>query len=212
MNDSLIYKFGLPKERIENAIQALKNGSGILVIDDEDRENEGDMVFCAENMTVKQMALAIRHGSGIVCLCLTNKNRKKLGLSMMVKNNTSHYKTPFTVSIESAYGVTTGVSAKDRITTINSAIKDNAKPSDLNSPGHVFPLCAHPDGILGRSGHTEAAIELVSLSGMKPFSVLCEVTNNDGSMARTPEIIKFSKKYNMPIVTIQDLIFYKNNL
>lgn len=194
---------------IEEAIAAMKAGRMVLVTDDEDRENEGDMIFAAETMTVEQMALTIRHGSGIVCLCLTEERRKQLDLPMMVENNTSAYGTGFTVTIEAAEGVTTGVSAADRVTTVRAAIADGAKPSDLNRPGHVFPLRAQPGGVLTRGGHTEATIDLVTLAGFKPAGVLCELTNDDGTMARAPECIKFAQQHNMAVVTIEDLVAYR---
>ena len=209
MNQTLLSSFGTPFERVENALIALREGRGAMVLDDEDRENEGDMIFAAENMTVEQMALTIRHGSGIVCLCLTDERRKQLELPMMVENNTSAYGTGFTITIEAARGVTTGVSAADRLTTVRAAIADNAKPSDLNRPGHVFPLRAQPGGVLTRGGHTEATIDLVSLAGFKPAGVLCERTNDDGTMARAPECIKFAKEHNMALVTIEDLVAYR---
>ena len=209
MNQTLLSSFGTPFERVENALVALREGRGAMVLDDEDRENEGDMIFAAENMTVEQMALTIRHGSGIVCLCLTDERRKQLELPMMVENNSSAYGTGFTITIEAAHGVTTGVSAADRLTTVRAAIADNAKPSDLNRPGHVFPLRAQPGGVLTRGGHTEATIDLVSLAGFKPAGVLCELTNDDGTMARAPECIKFAKEHNMALVTIEDLVAYR---
>ncbi|SFR09123.1 MULTISPECIES: 3,4-dihydroxy-2-butanone-4-phosphate synthase [unclassified Enterobacter] len=209
MNQTLLSSFGTPFERVENALTALREKRGVMVLDDEDRENEGDMIFAAETMTVEQMALTIRHGSGIVCLCLTDEQRQQLDLPMMVENNTSAYGTGFTVTIEAAQGVTTGVSAADRITTIRTAIADNAKPSDLNRPGHVFPLRAQPGGVLTRGGHTEATIDLVTLAGFKPSGVLCELTNDDGSMARAPECIAFAREHNMAVVTIEDLVAYR---
>ncbi|MDU3054168.1 MAG: 3,4-dihydroxy-2-butanone-4-phosphate synthase [Escherichia coli] len=160
--------------------------------------------FERETMTVEQMALTIRHGSGIVCLCITEDRRKQLDLPMMVENNTSAYGTGFTVTIEAAEGVTTGVSAADRITTVRAAIADGAKPSDLNRPGHVFPLRAQAGGVLTRGGHTEATIDLMTLAGFKPAGVLCELTNDDGTMARAPECIEFANKHNMALVTIED--------
>ncbi|QCI22524.1 3,4-dihydroxy-2-butanone-4-phosphate synthase [Buchnera aphidicola] len=208
MNQKLLSTFGTPIERIQKAILALQSGQGIIILDDEKRENEGDLVFASENMTIEQMALTIRYGSGIVCLCITESKRKQLNLPMMVKRNTSTYRTGFTVTIEASKGISTGVSAKDRLTTIKTAIADNAKPSDLNRPGHVFPLRAHEGGILFRAGHTEAAIEIVSLAGLKPTGVICELTNKDGTMARMPEIIEFSKNKKMQVLTIKDLIFY----
>ncbi|MCX8957920.1 3,4-dihydroxy-2-butanone-4-phosphate synthase [Erwinia psidii] len=211
MNQSLLSKFGTPEQRVERAVAALRDGRGVMVLDDEDRENEGDMIFAAETITVEQMALTIRHGSGIVCLCLTEERRQQLELPMMVDNNTSAYGTGFTVTIEAAEGVTTGVSAKDRVTTIRAAIADNARPGDLNRPGHVFPLRAHDGGVLSRCGHTEATVDLVTLAGFKPAGVLCELTNDDGSMARAPEVIVFAEKYHMPVVTIDDLVAYRRH-
>ncbi|HCU0546646.1 TPA: 3,4-dihydroxy-2-butanone-4-phosphate synthase [Klebsiella pneumoniae] len=219
MNQTLLSSFGTAFERVEHALDALREGRGVMVLDDEDRENEGDMIFAAETMTVEQMALTIRHGSGIVCLCLTEERRKQLDLPMMVENNTSAYGTGFTVTIEAAEGVTTGVSAADRVTTgvsaadrvttVRAAIADGAKPSDLNRPGHVFPLRAQPGGVLTRGGHTEATIDLVTLAGFKPAGVLCELTNDDGTMARAPECIKFAQQHNMAVVTIEDLVAYR---
>ncbi|MBA5206189.1 3,4-dihydroxy-2-butanone-4-phosphate synthase [Pectobacterium aroidearum] len=209
MNQTLLSEFGNPTERVERALDALRHGRGVLVLDDEDRENEGDMIFSAENMTVEQMALTIRHGSGIVCLCLTEERRQQLELPMMVEKNSSHYQTAFTVTIEAAEGVTTGVSAADRLTTIRAAIADNAKPSDLNRPGHVFPLRAQPGGVLTRGGHTEATVDLMTLAGLKPSGVLCELTNDDGSMAHAPEVIAFAKQHDMPVLTIEDLVAYR---
>ncbi|MBD2781004.1 3,4-dihydroxy-2-butanone-4-phosphate synthase [Xenorhabdus szentirmaii] len=211
MNQTLLSSYGTPFERVERAVAALRAGQGVMVLDDEDRENEGDMIFAAETMTVEQMALTIRHGSGIVCLCLTEERRQQLKLPMMVENNSSQYQTAFTVTIEAAQGVTTGVSAKDRLTTIRAAIADGAQPNDLNRPGHVFPLRAQPGGVLTRRGHTEATIDLVSMAGFKPAGVLCELTNDDGSMARSPEVIEFAKQHGMPVVTIDDLVSYRQN-
>lgn len=209
MNQTLLSEFGNPFERVELALEALRAGKGVMVLDDENRENEGDMVFAAETMTTEQMAMSIRHGSGIVCLCITEERRQQLDLPMMVENNTSHFHTAFTVTIEAAQGVTTGVSASDRLTTVRAAAADNAKPSDLNRPGHVFPLRAQPGGVLTRGGHTEASIDLATLAGFKPVAVLCELTNDDGTMARTPEVITFAKKHNMPVLTIEDLVAYR---
>lgn len=209
MNQTLLSEYGDPIARVELALDALRNSKGVMVLDDESRENEGDMIFAAETMTVEQMALTIRHGSGIVCLCITEERRKQLELPMMVENNSSHYQTAFTVTIEAAQGVTTGVSASDRLTTIRAAITDNAKPADINRPGHVFPLRARDGGVLTRRGHTEATIDLVTLAGFKSAGVLCELTNDDGSMARAPEVIAFAKQHDMPVVTIDDLVAYR---
>lgn len=208
MNQTLLSEFGTPIERVEQAISALRAGRGVMVLDDENRENEGDMIFAAETMTVEQMALTIRHGSGIVCLCINEQLREQLALPMMVPANSSRYQTAFTISIEAAEGVTTGVSAADRVTTIRAAVADGASPSNLHSPGHIFPLCARPGGVLTRRGHTEATIDLVTLAGFKPAGVLCELTNDDGSMAHAPQVIEFAKQKDMPVVTIEDLVAY----
>lgn len=211
MNQSLLSQFGTSEERVKRAIEAFKRGNGVLVLDDEDRENEGDLIFPAETITVEQMAKLIRYGSGIVCLCITDELCQQLDLPPMVQNNTSINQTAFTVSIEAAQGVSTGVSAQDRVTTIQAAIADNAKPQDLSRPGHVFPLRAKKGGVLARRGHTEAAVDLASWAGHKPAGVICEITNDDGSMARTLEIVEFGKKFNYPVVTIEDLVRYSSS-
>ncbi|PWL08460.1 3,4-dihydroxy-2-butanone-4-phosphate synthase [Methanosphaera cuniculi] len=197
-------------QKVENALEYLKQGKGIIVTDNEDRENEGDMFFAAESITEPQMALLIREGSGIVCLCMTNSDADKLELPLMVDDNTSTYGTGFTITIEAAEGVTTGVSAHDRVTTIKACVADDAKSSDLNHPGHVFPLRAR-DGLLDeRQGHTEAIVDLMKLANLKPMGVLCEITNSNGTMARKPELEVFSKEHDMPLITIEDIIAYKN--
>lgn len=208
MNQSLLTPFGNSFQRVENALAALRDGLGVLVVDDEDRENEGDLIYSAEKMTQQQMALMIRECSGIVCLCLTEDRIAQLQLPMMVENNTSPYQTGFTVSIEAVDGVTTGVSAADRIQTIRTAIADGAQPSDLNKPGHIFPLRARNGGVLTRRGHTEATVDLMRLAGLKPYGVLCEVQNEDGSMARLPEVITFANKHSYPVLTIEDIAAY----
>ena len=212
MNQSLLAPFGTAIERVEAGLNALRQGQGVLVVDDEDRENEGDLIFAAESLTNAQMAMLIRECSGIVCLCLPDDKVKALELPPMVENNSSQYGTAFTVSIEAKVGVTTGVSAADRVTTIKTAIADNAKPSDLARPGHVYPLRAQPGGVLTRRGHTEGTIDLMQLAGLKPAGVLCEVTNPDGTMARLPEIIAFGTLHNMPVLTIEDIVIYRKAL
>lgn len=199
------------EERVEKAVAAIKQGKGILLVDDADRENEGDIIFAAEKMTVKDMALMIRECSGIVCLCLTPEMAENLELPLMVKDNTSKYGTAFTITIEARDGVTTGVSAADRITTIQAAIKDGAKPEDLSHPGHVFPLIAKAGGVLERGGHTEGSVDLARLAGCKPAGVLCELTNEDGTMAKMPEITAFAKKHGMTVVSIEDICEYRKN-
>lgn len=209
----MITEFGIDyKERINNAIAKLQEGKGILLVDDEDRENEGDIIFPATTMTDKDMALMIRECSGIVCLCFTEEKRDSLGLRQMVEDNTSKNQTAFTISIEAKEGVTTGVSAKDRNTTIKTAIAPDAQPADLASPGHVFPLTAKANGVFDRRGHTEGSIDLVKLAGLGDTSVLCELTNEDGTMSRLPEIINFARKHDMPVVTIEDIYQYRNEM
>lgn len=200
---------GSPEERVEIALDAIRAGKGIIITDDEDRENEGDMIFSAEYLTEEQMALLIREGSGIVCLCLTEQMADDLELPLMVQNNTSTYGTGFTITIEAAEGVTTGVSAADRVTTVKAATKDGAKPSDLNHPGHVFPLRAKSGGVLERDGHTEATVDIMRIAGLKATGVLCEITLPNGTMARMPDVIKFSAEHDMPVVTIEDIIKYR---
>lgn len=207
-NQSTLADFGTPLERVTNAVDILASGGGVLVVDSEDRENEGDIVFAAETMTTAQMALAIREGTGIVCLSLPEEKLQELDLPQMVSRNTSGMGTAFTVSIEARKDVTTGVSAADRITTIRAAIAADAKPDDLARPGHVFPLKAHPGGVMARAGHTEASLELVARAGHSPAAVLCELQNADGTMARLPEIITFARQHKMAVVTIEDLQAY----
>jgi 3,4-dihydroxy 2-butanone 4-phosphate synthase len=201
--------FGAPDQRVEKAVRALMAGGGILVVDDENRENEGDMIFIAETLTTEQMALMVREGTGIVCLPLPEAKLAALELPQMVADNTSSMGTGFTVSIEAKVGVTTGVSAADRVTTIKTAIAGDCTPDNLARPGHVFPLRAHAGGVEARGGHTEAAITFAEMAGFKPAAVLCELCNEDGTMARLPEIIAFGTSHAMPVVTIEDLIAYR---
>ncbi|HHF3258876.1 3,4-dihydroxy-2-butanone-4-phosphate synthase [Vibrio diabolicus] len=207
---SLLAEFGDPITRVENALIALKEGRGVLLLDDEDRENEGDIIYSVEHLTNEQMALMIRECSGIVCLCLTDAQADKLELPPMVVNNNSANQTAFTVSIEAKVGVTTGVSAADRVTTIKTAANPHAKPEDLARPGHVFPLRARPGGVMTRRGHTEGTIDLMQMAGLQPAGVLCEVTNPDGTMAKAPEIVAFGRLHTMPVLTIEDMVMYRN--
>lgn len=200
------------KERVEKAISTLQSGRGILLVDDESRENEGDIIYAAGKMTVKDMALMIRECSGIVCLCLTPSKCDRLGLPQMTKQNTSKNQTAFTLSIEAKEGVTTGVSAADRLQTIRTAISPNAKPEDLSRPGHVFPLMAKTNGVFDRRGHTEGSVDLVKLAGLGDTAVLCELTNEDGTMARMPEIIDFADKHAMTVVSVDDICRYRQDL
>lgn len=209
MNQNSLSTFGNPIERVEKGLLALKEGRGVLVTDNEHRENEGDLIFSAEHLTDSQMAMLIRECSGIVCLCMTEEKISQLDLPMMVAENSSRYQTGFTITIEAAEGVTTGVSAADRVTTVKAAIADGAKPCDLHKPGHVFPLRAKAGGVLEREGHTEATVDLMTLAGLKPCGVLCEVTNPDGTMSRLSEIIDFGNKHDMPVLTVDDIIQYR---
>ncbi|RYV02968.1 3,4-dihydroxy-2-butanone-4-phosphate synthase [Shewanella sp. OPT22] len=195
--------------RVDSAISALKQGRGVLLMDHEARENEADIIFSAQTLTTSQMAQLIRDCSGIVCLCLTEARINQLQIPMMVENNTSQYGTAFTISIEAAYGVTTGVSAVDRVSTVKAAINELAKPSDLARPGHVYPLRAHPQGVLGRGGHTEGTIDLMTLAGLKPAGVLCELMNPDGTMAKGKQVERYSQQHDMPMLWIDDIIAYR---
>lgn len=197
------------RERVENALEQLKNGKGIIVTDDENRENEGDLIFSAEHINVQDMALMIRECSGIVCLCLTNEKADQLELPYMVKENTSSFQTPFTITIEAKKGVTTGVSAQDRITTIKTAIAYNAKADDLAKPGHIFPLRAKDNGVLERNGHTEGSVDLMKLADLKPEAVLCELMNEDGSMAKLDKIVSFAQQHDLIVLSIEDIIYYR---
>ena len=197
-------------EKIESAILSLKAGRGIVVTDDEDRENEGDLIFAAETLTVPQMAMLIRECSGIVCLCLTEEKVAALGLPMMTENNRSRFTTAFTVSIEAAEGVTTGVSASDRVTTIRAAIADDASPQSICTPGHVFPLKARAGGVLERAGHTEATVDMMKLAGLNPYGVLCELTNPDGTMMKMKELSAFAEREGFPLVTVEDIRTYRS--
>ncbi len=201
------------QENVKNALNALRLGRGVIVTDDKNREDEADIIFSAQYITNEQMALLIRECSGIVCLCLTSQKVQELNLSMMVETNNSKYQTPFTISIEAKDGVTTGVSAQDRVTTIKATLKKDGQ-NHIVSPGHIFPLRAKDRGVLERDGHTEASVDLMKLANLEPFAVLCELTNKDGTMAKGEEIKAFAKEYSMPILSVKDIIDYrlKNNI
>jgi len=194
---------------VTEALEALRAGRGVLVVDDPGRENEADLVFAAQSLTVPQMALLIRECSGIVCLCLPPDKVSDLGLPMMVEKNTSRHGTAFTVSVEATEGVTTGVSAADRVATVRAAIDPTARPGDLARPGHVFPLCAKSGGVLERPGHTEATVDLMRLAGLAPYGVLCELTNPDGTMARGEQVRSFARAHDLPIVAVAQLVAYR---
>jgi len=206
---SLLHKFGSPQQRVERAITAIQQGHGVLLLDDESRENEGDLIYSVEHLSTQQMAFMIRECSGIVCLCLTEAKANHLALPPMVKNNESANQTAFTVSIEAKQGVTTGVSAADRVTTIKTACKNDAQADDLAKPGHVFPLRAKQGGVLTRRGHTEGTVDLMQLAGLEPAGILCEVTNIDGTMAKAPEIVAFADQHQLVVLTIDDIALYR---
>ena len=193
----------------EELIEELRAGRMIILADDEDRENEGDLVMAAEWITPEAVNFMATHGRGLICLALTQGQTDKLNLPLMVSNTNSKFKTNFTVSIEAAEGVTTGISAYDRAHTIRAAINENAQPSDIHTPGHVFPLVGRDGGLLVRAGHTEASIDLARMAGLKAAGVICEIMNDDGSMSRMPELKKFAKKHNLKVGTIADVIRYQ---
>lgn len=195
--------------RVEAALKALRNGQMVLVQDDEDRENEADLIAAADQMSVADMATMIRDGSGIVCLCLPQEMAQDLGLRPMVEDNESQNKTAFTITVEARDGVSTGVSAADRITTIQSVMHSTADKKRFVSPGHVFPLAARGGGVLERRGHTEASVDLARLAGFRPFGVLCELTNPDGTMAVGKQVTDYAKKHDYVIMTVEDLVVYR---
>lgn len=209
MSQSLLSQFGTAHQRVESAIQALQSGQGLLLVDDEDRENEGDLIFSTQHITQQQMAMMIRECSGIVCLVLEQDDVKRLNLPQMVSDNSSRNKTAYTITIEAKHGVTTGVSAADRVHTIQTAANQDSTPDDLNTPGHVFPLLADSGGVLARRGHTEGTIDLIKLAGLNSKGILCELTNKDGTMARLPEICQFAIKHGMVVLSIEDIVKYR---
>lgn len=209
MEKNFLEDFGSDaRSRVESAVAAIRAGRGVLVVDDEDRENEGDLIFASETLTTNQIAMQIRDCSGIICICITEEKAQELDLPMMVPENTSRYGTAFTISIDAKENVTTGVSAADRLEAVRAVIADNASRENLVAPGHMFPLVARGGGVLERPGHTEATIDLMRLAGFKPCGVLCELTNPDGTMSRLPEVAEYAKKYALPLVSIKDLIEY----
>jgi 3,4-dihydroxy 2-butanone 4-phosphate synthase len=195
--------------RLRVALDAIRHGRAVILLDDDDRENEGDLIVAAERLTVPMMATLIRECSGIVCLCLPDEHLQRLALPPMVANNGSRHGTAFTVSIEAREGVTTGVSAADRVATIRAATGPGAHSDHLVSPGHVFPLRAAPGGVLERRGHTEGAVELARLAGLRPAAVLCELMNEDGSMMRGDALVAFSRRHGYPMLTIAELVAFR---
>jgi 3,4-dihydroxy 2-butanone 4-phosphate synthase / GTP cyclohydrolase II len=194
---------------IEAAIEDIRQGKMVILVDDEDRENEGDLTLAAEAATAENINFMAKYGRGLICLTLTPEKCDQLGLRPMVRDNTSPFETAFTVSIEAKRGVTTGISAADRAHTILTAVADKASAADLVSPGHIFPLRAKSGGVLVRTGQTEGSVDLARLAGLKPAGVICEIMNDDGTMARMPELKKFAKEHGIKICTIADLVAYR---
>lgn len=194
---------------IEEALQELKNGKMIIVMDDEDRENEGDLIVASEFCTNDIVNFMSTHAKGLICVAITDERAKELELETMVKDSSALHQTKFTVSVDYVHGTSTGISAEDRAVTIRAMADTRTKPEDLARPGHIFPLISLPGGVLRRSGHTEATTDLMRLAGLKPSGVLCEVINEDGTMARKADLEKFAEKYNMKIITVKDLIAYR---
>lgn len=198
-----------PFASIDEAVQALRAGRMIVVVDDEDRENEGDLTMAASKVTPEAINFMVTHGRGLVCLAMTPERLRDLDIPLEVTDNSSRRETAFCVSIDAAKGTSTGVSAADRARTIKVAMARETRPRDLSRPGHVFPLRARPGGVLVRSGHTEAAVDLARIAGLPPAGVICEIMNDDGSMARVPELTKFAKKHRLPMITIAELIRHR---
>jgi len=196
-------------ERVERGLEEIRQGRMVILVDDADRENEGDLVLAAQHVSPEAINFMAKNARGLICLSLTEDQVKRLGLTMMVQENESTYATAFTVSIEAAHGVTTGISAADRATTIRAAINADAKPSDVVRPGHVFPLKARKGGVLVRAGQTEGSVDLARLAGLIPAGVICEVMNDDGTMARMPDLERFAQKHGLFILSVGDVIHYR---
>jgi len=195
---------------IAEIVSAIRAGDIVILVDDEDRENEGDLVFAADFVTPEKINFLAKHGRGLVCMPITEAHAQRLGLRPMVEQNRSRHGTNFTVSIEAAEGISTGISAHDRALTVKVAAAPDAKPEDIVHPGHVFPLVAQPGGVLVRAGHTEACCDLARLAGLTPAAVLCEIMRDDGTMARLPDLIEFAAQHSLKIGTIADLIEYRS--
>src|SRR5499426_740751 len=199
--------FGL--DTIEDIVAAIRNGEMVVILDDEDRENEGDLVMAATKVRAEDVNFMAKFGRGLICLTLTRARCEQLRLPLMVSNTDVRQTTNFTISIEAAEGVTTGISAHDRARTILAAVSPDARPDDLRQPGHIFPLMAQPGGVLTRAGHTEAGCDLARLAGLEPAAVIVEILNDDGAMARRPDLEKFAQRHQLKIGTIADLIRYR---
>ena len=196
-------------QRIEEALRQIREGRIVILVDDEDRENEGDLCMAAELATPETINFMARYGRGLICVTLTEKRADELNLPPMVDDNTSLYRTAFTISIDARDGVTTGISASDRAKTILMCVDDNARPGDLVRPGHIFPLRARDGGVLVRTGQTEGSVDLSRLAGLKPAGIICEIMNEDGSMARLPDLVVFARAHGLKIISIAGLIEYR---
>ncbi|MEW6328270.1 MAG: bifunctional 3,4-dihydroxy-2-butanone-4-phosphate synthase/GTP cyclohydrolase II [Thermodesulfobacteriota bacterium] len=199
----------MPISTIEEALEDIRTGKMVILVDDEDRENEGDLTMAAEKISPEAINFMARYGRGLICLSLTQERIEQLQIPMMVSHNTSPFRTAFTVSIEAKRGVTTGISAADRATTVLTAIADDAGPDDLVMPGHIFPLRARKGGVLVRTGQTEGSVDLARLAGLKPAGVICEIMKDDGTMARLPDLEIFAAEHSLKIVTVRDIIEYR---
>jgi len=196
---------------VPEAVETLKQGKMIIIVDDEQRENEGDLMIAAEKVTPESINFMAREGRGLICASMTEKRSEELDLPLMVHDNTSHFQTPFTVSVDAKQNTTTGISAFDRAVTIQCLIDPKTKPEDLSRPGHIFPLRARDGGVLVRTGQTEASIDLAKIARLYPAGVICEIMKEDGTMARMPDLVKFSDKFSVPIITIEEIIKYRVN-
>lgn len=194
---------------IEEAIKEIQSGKIVIIVDDEDRENEGDFVIAAEHCTPDVINFMATHGRGLICAALSSQRTRELALEMMVDSNTSLHETPFTISVDYIHGTTSGISAFDRAATVKSLIDPSTKPSDLARPGHIFPLRAMDGGVLRRAGHTEAAVDLCALAGLGRAGVICEIMNEDGTMARVPQLLKVAEEFNLRLITVKDVIQYR---
>jgi len=199
----------MPLAKVKDAIDDIRRGKMLILVDDEDRENEGDFCFAAEHVTPEKINFMAKYGRGLVCLSMTDDRLRQLDFPMMVEKNTSRFETAFTVSIDASKGITTGISAYDRAYTIRIAMDEHAKPTDFVRPGHIFPLRAKPGGVLVRTGQTEGSVDLARLAGLKPAAVICEIMKDDGTMARMPDLEKIAEKHNMKIAAIKDLVAYR---
>jgi 3,4-dihydroxy 2-butanone 4-phosphate synthase len=194
--------------KIEDAVAAIARGEMIVVVDDHDRENEGDIVFASEAATPEKIAFMMNHARGLICVAMDGERLDELDIPLMVPNNTESMKTAFTVSVDYIHGTSTGISAADRAATVSALVDPTARPGDFARPGHIFPLRANPQGVLGRQGHTEAAVDLCKLAGLASAGVICEVANDDGTMSRLTDLERFAERHGLLLIAIEDLITY----